>query len=243
VFQVAESAHLFDLLSLEPPGWGGNLLRGAVSTLEISSCAYGLGIILGLTGALGKLGGGKYLRGALDGYTTVVRSVPELLLIVMLYYLGTATLNGLLDRLEYSAIRINGFVAAVVVLGLVQGAYSTEVIRGAIQAIPVGQIEAAKAFGMSPSLRFRRIILKAMLPNAIPGLSNLWLEALKGSALVAVVGYSELTLEARQAAGGTKFYFLFFVSAALIYLVISLVSLQVFGWIDRRLRRGQPKLQ
>ena len=95
-----------------------------------------------------------------------------------------------------------------------QGAYSTEVLRGAIQAIPIGQIEAAKAYGMSPFLLFRRIMLPAMLPFAIPGLSNLWLEATKDSALIAVVGYTELLLETQQAAGGTKAYVLFFAAAA-----------------------------
>jgi polar amino acid transport system permease protein len=81
-----------------------------------------------------------------------------------------------------------------------------------------------------------------MLPFAIPGLSNLWLNITKDSALVAVVGYSELTLQTRQAAGGTKHYFLFFAVSAMIYLVISLASLRLFGWLDRYVRRGQPKL-
>jgi polar amino acid transport system permease protein len=237
---VAEPASWIDLLALQPPGWGGSLLRGAVTTLAISSCSYGIGLLLGLGGALGKLTGGKMLRSTLDGYTTIVRSVPELLLIVMLYYFGTATLDQFIARLGYSAIHINGFMAAVVVLGFVQGAYATEILRGAIQAIPVEQIDAAKAFGMNPSLRFRRIIAPAMLPHAIPGLSNLWLEATKSSALVAIVGYSELALETKQAAGSTKHYFLFFLASAMIYLVISLASLRAFGFLDRKIRRGQP---
>jgi len=239
---MSQSAGLFELLAYHPPGWGKNLLEGAISTLEISICAYAVGLALGLGGALGKLTGGRSLRIILDGYTTLVRALPELLLIVMLYYLGTDTLNRVLASFGFEAMRINGFVAAVAVLGFVQGAYSTEVLRGAIQAIPIGQVEAAKAFGMSPFLRFRRIILPAMLPFAIPGLSNLWLNITKDSALVAVVGYSELTLQTRQAAGGTKHYFLFFAVSAMIYLVISLASLRLFGWLDRYVRRGQPKL-
>ena len=239
---MAQSAGLFELLAYYPPGWGKNLLDGAISTLEISICAYAVGLALGLGGALGTLTGGKSLRIILDGYTTLIRALPELLLIVMLYYLGTDTLNRVLASFGFEAMRINGFMAAVAVLGFVQGAYSTEVLRGAIQAIPIGQIEAAKAFGMGPFLRFRRIILPAMLPFAIPGLSNLWLNITKDSALVAVVGYSELTLQTRQAAGGTKHYFLFFAVSAMIYLVISLASLRLFGWLDRYVRRGQPKL-
>ena len=105
----------------------------------------------------------------------------------------------------------------------------------------MGQIEAAKAYGMSPFLRFRRIVVPAMLPYAIPGLSNLWLNVTKDSALVAVVGYSELALATKQAAGSTKAYFTFFVAAALLYLIISLVSLRLFGALEAYVRRGQPK--
>jgi len=221
--------------------WGGNLLIGALSTIQISLWAYALGLCLGLLGALGKLNGGKVLRGMLDGYTTLVRSVPELVLIVILYYAGTDTLNRVLDHFGFDAVHVSGFMAAVFVLGFVQGAYSTEVLRGAIQAIPIGQIEAARAFGMSPSLRFRRIVLPAMLPYAIPGMANLWLNVTKDSALVAVVGYSELALATRQAAGGTKAYFLFYIVAAGIYLSISIASLFFFGQLERYYRRGQHR--
>ncbi len=221
--------------------WGGNLLIGALSTIQISLWAYALGLCLGLLGAVGKLNGGRVTRGILEGYTTIVRSVPELVLIVILYYAGTDTLNRLLAQFGVEAIQISGFMAAVFVLGFVQGAYSTEVLRGAIQAIPIGQIEAARAFGMSPLTRFRRITLPAMLPYAIPGLSNLWLNVTKDSALVAVVGYSELALATRQAAGGTKAYFLFYIVAAGIYLTISIVSLFFFGRVERHFRRGQHR--
>jgi polar amino acid transport system permease protein len=231
-----------DLLAWYPPGWGRNLFYGAVSTVQISALAYGLGLIIGLLGASGKLSGGAFLKGILDGYTTVVRSVPELLLIVVLFYTGTQGINALAQAVGIGRIEINGFIAAVVVLGVVQGAYSTEVLRGAIQAIPVGQIEAAKAYGMPPLLRFRRVTLPAMLPYAIPGMSNLWLNATKESALISVVGYLELTKITQQAAGQTKTYFLFYSVSAGIYLVISLLSLYGFSLLEARVRRGQPKL-
>ena len=221
--------------------WGGNLIYGALSTIQISIWAYALGLCLGLLGAMGKLNGGRATRGILDGYTTLVRSVPELVLIVILYYAGTDTLNRVLAQFGFESVRISGFMAAIFVLGFVQGAYSTEVLRGAILAIPIGQLEAARAFGMSPGLRFRRIILPAMLPYAIPGMANLWLNVTKDSALVAVVGYSELALATRQAAGGTKAYFLFYMVAAGIYLSISIVSLFLFGRLERHYRRGQHR--
>lgn len=233
----------WELLAWSPPGWGQNLFNGAISTLKISALAYLLGLVIGLFGAVGKLTGGKFTRRVLDGYTTIVRSVPELLLIVILYYTGTSALNNLLVSLGFNPIRIDGFIAAVAVLGVVQGAYSTEVLRGAIQAIPIGQIEAARAYGMPPLLLFRRITLPAMLPFAIPGLSNLWLNATKDSALISVVGYLELTKITQQAAGSTKWYFMFYTVTGAIYLVISLVSLRAFGMLDNYVRRGQPKVR
>ncbi|TIN68692.1 MAG: ABC transporter permease subunit, partial [Mesorhizobium sp.] len=115
-------------------------------------------------------------------YTTAVRAIPELILIIGLYYAGTDGLNRILSSFGLPNVEINGFVAAIAVLGIVQGAYMTEVFRGAILAIPVGQIEAASSFGMRPWLRFRRIALPALIPNALPGLANLWMSVTKDSA-------------------------------------------------------------
>lgn len=233
---------ILDLLSPYPPGWGGVLLTGAASTVAISSGAFLIGLLLGTGGALGKLSGIRPLRLLLELYTTAVRAVPELILIVGLYYAGMDGLNRLLIALNLPAFELNGFAVAVAVLGFVQGAYMTEVLRGAILAIPVGQIEAAKAFGMGARLRFRRIILPALLPNALPGLANLWMSVTKDSALVAVVGYQELALATRLAGASTKHYFIFFLASALIYLALTLVSNALFDLLERRVRRGQRKL-
>jgi polar amino acid transport system permease protein len=230
------------MLAFSPPGWGGNLLRGLGNTVVIASGAYALGLGLGLGGAMGKLNGGPILRGALEAYTTIGRAIPELILILIFFYLGPPLLNQGLTAIGLPPIDVTGLVAGVLVLGIVQGAYSTEVLRGAIQAIPIGQIEAAKAYGMSGWQRFIRIIFPAMIPNAIPGMANLWLNVTKDSALLAVVGFSELMLETRQAAGSTKAYFMFYVAAALLYLALSQVSILIFNWIERRQRRGQQAL-
>lgn len=226
------------MLAFSPPGWGGNLLRGLVHTVEIAVGAYALGLTLGLGGAMGKLNGGPVLRGALEAYTTIGRAIPELILMLILFYAGPQFLNKILTAYGYPLVDINGLAAGIFVLGVVQGAYSTEVLRGAIQSIPLGQIEAAKAYGMSPWKRFTRIIFPAMIPNAIPGLANLWLNVTKDTALLAVVGFSELMLETRQAAGTSKAYFVFYVAAALLYLALSQVSILIFSWIEKRQRRG-----
>ena len=154
----------------------------------------------GPCGAMGKLTGGKWLKNTLEGYTTLVRAIPDLVLILLLYYAGTDGINRMIMSIGLQPIEVNGLVAAVFVLGFVYGAFSTEVLRAGIQAVPVGQIEAAKAYGMSPFLRFRRIILPAMLPYAIPGMANLWLNITKASALISVVGFTELAL-ATQSGG------------------------------------------
>ncbi|ANP90219.1 ABC transporter permease [Rhizobium leguminosarum] len=228
----------WSLLALEPPGWGGVLLNGLVRSLEIAIGGYGLGLCLGTGGAIGKLYGGPVMRDLLKVYTTLVRAVPELVLILILYYAGTDLLNQLSAALGYGSVDISGLVAGIFVIGVVEGAYSTEVLRGAIQSISPGQIEAGRAFGMAPTKILLRITIPAMLPHAIPGLSNLWLIATKDTALLAVVGFSELTMATRQAAGSSKAYILFFCAAGVLYLAVTLISNVIIGAIDRRCRRG-----
>ncbi len=229
---------LFDLLALSPPGWGGPMLWALLASLQIAVGAFALGLILGVFGATAKIYGGPVARDTLDLYTTIVRAVPELVLILILYYGGTISLNVALEALGYAPIDINGLAAGIIVLGFVQGAYATEIIRGAILAVPHGELEAARSFGMTSTTVFRKIIAPAMLPHALPGLSNLWLMATKDTALLAVVGFQELTLQTRQAAGSTKAYFTFFIVAGAMYLTITLVSGILFSLAEKRTRHG-----
>jgi polar amino acid transport system permease protein len=237
---MSESAAL---LSLSAPGWGGNLLRGLANSLQIAFGAFGFGLLIGLFGAYGKLYGGPVVRDLLAIYTTVIRAVPELVLILILYYVGTDLINQASQALGYGRIEISGVVAGIWVLGIVQGAYSTEVLRGAIQAVPPGQIEAARAFGMPPLMLMRRVTIPAMMSFATPGLANLWLIATKDTALLAIVGFSELTLETRQAAASTRAYFTFFLAAGALYLIVTLCSGAIFAQIEKWARRGQPSLR
>ena len=229
-----------ELLALEPPGWGGTLLVGLRNSIVIALGAYAMGLAIGVLGASGKLYGGPVTRDLLAVYTTVVRAVPELVLIMILFYAGQDAINRALAAMGQPRVEISGVTAGIAVLGIVQGAYATEVIRGAIQAVPFGQIEAARAFGMTGFQVLRRITLPAMLPNAIPGLANLWLIATKDTALLAIVGFNELTLATRQAAASTRAYFTFFLAAGALYLLITLFSGAIIGRIERWARRGQP---
>ena len=228
------------LLALHPPGRGAFLLAGFLNSVMIAVGATVLGMAIGICGAWCKLYGGPVARDLAAVYTTIVRAVPELVLILLLYFAGTDLLNRALVALGYQPTDVNGVAAGIFVLGVVQGAYSTEVLRGAILAIPQGQIEAARAYGMSPRLLMRRITLPAMLPFAIPGLANLWLIATKDTALLAIVGVNELTQVTRTAAGATKAYFTFFMAAGAIYLALTLFSNTIIGRIERWARRGMP---
>lgn len=232
---------IVELLALSPPGWGGNLLRGLIHSLEIALGAFGFGLVIGLAGACGKLYGGPVVRDLLAVYTTVVRAVPELVLILILYYVGTDLLNKASEALGGGRVEISGVAAGIWVLGVVQGAYATEVLRGAIRAIPIGQLEAARAFGMPPLKTLRRVTIPAMMAFAIPGLANLWLIATKDTALLAVVGFSELTLETKQAAASTRAYFTFYLAAGGLYLTVTLLSGRVFARIETWARKGQPR--
>jgi polar amino acid transport system permease protein len=228
------------ILGFGPNGWGPALLSGALVTIEITVGAFICGLVIGTLTAAARMSRVPPLVALARGYTTICRAIPELLLILVLYYLGSQLLNQVLHAIGLGDAPISGFATAIIVLGLVQGAYASEIIRGAILAIPYGQIEAAHAFGHARILLFRRIILPTMLPMAIGGLSNLWMVLIKDSALISVVGYSELLYTAKQAAGYTQRYFLFYVVAAAVYYAMTLVSNIGIRSIEGRFGRWMP---
>ena len=239
----AISASTLDLLAFSPPGWGATLLAGLLNSVIIALWAYSLGLLIGLGGAFGKLYGGEILKDILGIYTTIVRAVPELVLILFLFYAFTGMLNAILLDWGYDRVVISPLLTGIAVLGIVQGAYSTEVLRGAILAVPAGQIEAARAMGMPRATLARRITLPLMASNAIPGLANLWLNATKDTALLAVIGFSELTQATKQAASTTKAFFTFFLAAMVLYLCVTLISTYLIGKIERWARRGQRDMR
>lgn len=227
----------FNLVGTGPNGWGGALLKGMLVTLEISIGAFVVGLLLGLLTALAKLNGGPVTVTVARGYTTVCRAVPELLLILLLYYGGSMALNRLLEALGYSGVNISGTPVAILVLGLVQGAYASEVFRGAIQAVPHGLVEAAQAFGMQRRRLFIRITLPVMAPHALAGMTNLWISLIKDSALISVVGTNELLYTAKQAGGSTRSFLTFFIAAGALYYLITLISNLFLGRLEKHLRR------
>ncbi|WP_165311595.1 ABC transporter permease [Vibrio ziniensis] len=232
---------VFQLIGFGENGWGNALLEGAVVTMQISVGAFLVGIIIGLLTAIAKLQGSPAVNTVAKGYTTVCRAVPELLLIIVLFYGGSTLINYFASALGFGDIEIAGMPVAIVVLGLVQGAYASEIFRGAIQSVNVGQVEAGHAYGMSGKKLFFRVTLPMMAPNALAGLSNLWVNLIKDSALISVVGTNELLYTAKQAGGSTREYLVFFLAAAVIYYLITLASSFLLRLLEQHLRRWQPK--
>ncbi|HVJ39891.1 MAG TPA: ABC transporter permease subunit [Dongiaceae bacterium] len=229
------------LLAYGDTGWGDELLRGLGLTVQISLCAYLVGFALGLLGAGAKLSSNVWLRRLADLYTTIIRAVPELLLILLLFYSGTSALTALLIGIGFATedIQISGFAAAVAALGFIYGAYMTEILRGAIQAVPKGQMEAARAFGMHAPLRFRRILFPLMLRYALPGMGNQWLNITKDSAYITVTGsVVELLSAGANAAGSTKEYLFFYSTTACVFLVLTVASMLALAALEKRLNRG-----
>jgi polar amino acid transport system permease protein len=232
-------ASLWDLVGFGPLGWGAQFLHGLLLTLEIAVSAYALGFGFGLLGAWAKLARRRWVALIGETYTVVVRALPELLLLLVLYYTGTAALSALLGLIGFGPVEISPFAAAVTALGFILGAYMTEVLRGAFQAIPNGQAEAARALGLRPAQLFRLVLLPQMLRYALPGMGNLWLNITKDAALVSVLGgMPELLATAKNAAGYTKHYLFFFSVTAALFLAVTIVSSVAFSLLERRLARG-----
>ena len=220
-------------------GFLPSLLQGATVTLAVALSSLAIAALLGLTGALAKLSRSRAAQAVAALYTTLIRGVPDLLLMLLVFYggqLGINTLAPMLGHEDY--IDIDPFVAGVLTIGFIFGAYLTESFRGAFLAVPPGQREAGLAYGMSARQVLWRITLPQMLRHALPGLSNNWLVLIKSTAIVSVIGLSDLMTRGQQAAGTTREPFSFYLAVALIYLVFTSLSELAFGWATRHLAIG-----
>ena len=223
----------------ELQGFGDQILLGALMTLQLAAGAVAVGLVLGLLGASAKLSRSRLARAAAGLYTTVVRGVPELIIVLLIYF-GTAgmltALAGYFGHLGY--VELSPYAAGVTALGITFGSYATEVFRGAMLAIPRGQIEAAQAFGMGRWLTFHRIVLPQVWRIALPGLGNLFLVLLKDTALVSLIGLEELMRKSSIAIGFTKEPFTFYLLAAIIYLGMTVVTMVGIHFAERWANRG-----
>ena len=211
-------------------GFGPQLLIGAAVTLELALAALVLGVVLGLLGAAAKLSPRRWIRAPVTLFLNLLRGVPEFLILLIVYF-GSASLVG--DELAPGP-----FAAGTMALGLVFGAYSSETFRGGFIAVSQGQIEAARAFGMSATQAFFRVRLPQAWRFALPGIGNLWQGLIKDTSLVSVLGLEETLRKASIAADVTKHPFPFYLSACVIYLAFITLSNPAFALLERRAARG-----
>lgn len=219
-------------------GYGASLLEGLAVTLVVALASLAVACVLGMAGAAAKLSRRRLLAGAAGVYTTLIRGVPDLVLMLLVFYGGQVLVNDLAQRVGSGGyIDIDPFVAGVLTIGFIFGAYLTETFRGAFLAVSAGEREAGLAFGMSRWQVLRRITAPQMLRHALPSLSNNWLVLVKSTAIVSLIGLNDMMQKAQQAAGTTREPFVFYAAAALLYLLITSVSELGFGWLGKRSAR------
>ena len=219
-------------------GFGPALVAGTLMTIQLALCALVLGLILGLSGALAKTSGNPVLRAIGGFYSTVVRGVPEMLWVLLMYFGTVNAMRALGELLGNPALELSPFAAGVLALGLCFGAYATEVFRGALLAVPYGHREAGLALGLSQFRIFWRIILPQMWRIALPGLGNLFMILMKDTALVSVVGLEEIMRRSQIAVTASKEPFTFFLVAAMIYLSLTIIAMIGLHLLEQRANRG-----
>jgi arginine/ornithine transport system permease protein len=206
-------------------GYGPTLLEGTLVTLSVALASLAIAAVLGLAAASLRLARSRGLQALALAYTTVIRGVPDLVLMLLVFYGGQLAVNEMAARLGHADyIDIDPFVAGVLTIGFIFGAYLAETFRGAFLAVPAGQREAGLACGMSRWQVMRRILLPQMLRHALPALGNNWLVLVKSTAIVSVIGLNDMMQRAGQAAGATREPFVFYAAAGAIYLAITGVS-------------------
>ncbi|MBT3262945.1 MAG: ABC transporter permease [Acidiferrobacteraceae bacterium] len=215
------------------------LLSGTAVTVQLALASLTLSVVLGLIGASAKLAVNPIPRRIAGIYTTLVRGVPDLVLMMLLFYGGQQVVNDLGAATGWwDYVEINQFIAGVWSIGFVFGAYMTETFRGAILAIPRGQIEAGISCGMTPLLIFRRITWPQMVRHALPSFTNNWLVLIKATALVSVIGLHDLVWNASTAGRSVREPFSFMFAVLIIYLILTAFSDVGLRWLDRRYNVG-----
>ena len=224
-------------------GYWPAILGGLVLTLQVSALSLAIACVFGMVGAAAKLSGSRAARWSADVYTTLIRGMPELVLMLLIFYGGQIAINKIADSQGWGYIDIPPFMAGVLTIGFIFGAYLTETFRGAILAVPRGQAEAGAAFAMTPMTVMRRIVLPQMVRHAIPGFANNWLIMIKASALVSIIGLDDMIHRAGLAAATTRAPFTFYMAVALIYLTLTSLSIFVLSRLEARYSLGVKKVQ
>ena len=225
-------------MNIDLHGFGPALMAGTLMTVKLALCALLLGLILGLLGALAKTSPVKPLQWLGGFYSTLVRGVPELLWVLLIYFGTVGMMNSLGEALNMPGLELSAFAAGVIALGLCFGAYATEVFRGGILAIPKGHREAGLALGLSKARILSRIILPQMWRIALPGLGNLFMILMKDTALVSGIGLEEIMRHAQIGVTVSKQPFTFYMVAAFMYLGLTVIAMTGMHLLEKRAARG-----
>ena len=228
-----------ELLAFGDTGWGDELFLATLMTIAVSITAMLIGFSFAAIFTPLKLSKFKSLNLIANIYTTVIRGVPELLVIYLFFFGGSGAIMFVASMFGYNDyIEINAFITGSFAIGIISGAYSTEVFRGAIQSIDKGQFEAAKVLGFSKFKRLYKIILPQMLRLAIPNLSNVWQITLKDTSLISVTGLVEIMRQSYIAAGSTRDPLFFYSFAAVLYLLLTFLSMKLINRLEIKYSRG-----
>ena len=228
-----------ELLAFGKTGWGDELFIATLMTIAVSITAMLIGFLFALIFTPLKLSKNKLFNLIGNSYTTVVRGVPELLVIYLLFFGGSGAVMFVASIFGYNEyIEINAFITGSFSIGIISGAYSTEVFRGAIQSIDKGQFEAARVMGLSKFAQFYKIILPQTLRLAIPNLSNVWQITLKDTSLISVTGLVEIMRQSYIAAGSTRDPLFFYSFAAILYLMLTFLSMKIINKLEVKYNRG-----
>ena len=228
-----------ELLLFGETGWGDELLIATLMTLAVSITAMLIGFVFALIFTPLKLSKNKFLNLIANFYTTVIRGVPELLVIYLFFFGGSSAIMFVASIFGYNDyIEINAFLTGAFSIGIISGAYSTEVFRGAIQSIDKGQFEASNVLGFNKVTRFFKIILPQMLRLSIPNLSNVWQITLKDTSLISVTGLVEIMRQSYIAAGSTRDPLFFYSFAAVLYLLLTFLSMKLINRLEVKYSRG-----
>lgn len=229
-----------ELFAFGETGWGDELLAGLAVTLQLGVAALLLGLLIGFAVAWASLSRHLALRCAGFAYSTIMRGLPELLTLFVVYN-GIGLLINKLSAFvspDSASPEFSPFAAGVLALGMVFGAFSSEVLRGAFNSLDPGQSEAGKAVGMNTRQVFMRIKLPQAWRFALPGLGNLWINLLKDTALVSIIALNDLMRMTKVAVGATKQPFTFYLAAALIYWALCVLSEFGLDRLEKRANRG-----
>ncbi len=210
------------------------LARGALTTIALALAALALATALGALAAAAKIGGGWIAQGLVFLYTSVVRGVPDLVMILLIYFGGQRLVNAGLGAFGAETVALSPFWAGVIAIGFIYGAYLAETFRGAYMTIPRGQMEAGRALGLRGFPLIGRVVIPQLLRFALPGYGNVWQVLVKSTAVVSVIGLEDLVGLANDAGKTAREPFVFLSAVMMVYLAITWASSQILDRLERR---------